>query len=71
MARPLRSKTRWKSLDIAFHVILFRSCSEAGFTGLTPFWWTFLMSRVQPVENVHDDRAHETLIYTGVQVPDR
>ena len=38
--------------------------------GLTPFWWTFLMSRAEPVENVHDDSASETLLYTRVQGAD-
>ena len=32
--------------------------------GLTPLRWTFLMSRAEPVENVHDDRASKTLLYT-------
>src|SRR5437879_8472631 len=35
--------------------------------GLTPFWWTFRMSRAETRENVHDDSAFETLIYTRVQ----
>jgi hypothetical protein len=39
-------------------------------SGLTPFWWIFPMSRAEPVENVHDDRVSETLIYTRVQGAD-
>ena len=36
-------------------------------SGVTPFWWTFRMSRAETRENVHDDSASETLIYTRVQ----
>jgi site-specific recombinase XerD len=31
--------------------------------GLDPVWWTFLMSRGETRENVHDDSAYETLLY--------
>ena len=31
--------------------------------GVTPFWWTFRISRAETRENVHDDSASETLIY--------
>jgi hypothetical protein len=40
-------------------------------TGPDPVWWTFRMSRAKPVENVHDDRASKTLLYTRVQGADR
>lgn len=41
------------------------------FFGLAPLRWTFRMSRAEPVENVHDDRASKTLLYTRVQGADR
>src|SRR5262249_46319552 len=33
-------------------------------TGLAPLWWTFQMSRAEPVENVRDDSASKTIVYT-------
>jgi hypothetical protein len=46
-------------------------CSEPVGTGLTPFWWTFLMRRAETRENVHDDSASKTLIHARVQGTDR
>jgi hypothetical protein len=37
------------------------------YPGLDPVWWTFLISRAETRENVHDDSASETLVYTRVQ----
>ena len=39
--------------------------------GLDPVRWTFLMSRAETRENVHDDIASETLLYARVQSADR
>jgi site-specific recombinase XerD len=39
--------------------------------GLDPVRWTFLKSRAETRENVHDDSAFETLLYPRVQSADR
>ena len=39
--------------------------------GIDPVRWTFLMSRAETRENVHDDSAFETLLYPRVQSADR
>jgi hypothetical protein len=39
----------------------------AAAVGLDPVWWTFLRSRAETRENVHDDSASETLLYARVQ----